>query len=82
MPSSRCCQESSSYPPKEEKKGEERSAKASQRTPQADGGQEQLQLLICKEKEELLVSVFGGTLEFQRKLHPVYPLIKGNHSGC
>lgn len=73
---------SSSCPPKEEKRGEERSAEASQRTPQADGGQEHLQLLICKEKEELLASFFGGTLAFQRKLHPVYTLIKQNHSGC
>lgn len=82
MPSSRCCQESSSYPPKEEKKGEERSAEASQRTPQADREQEHLQLLICKEKEELPVSFFGGTLEFRRKLHSVYTLIKRNHRGC
>lgn len=88
MPSSWCCQGSSSYPPKQEKKGEERSAEASQWTPptptphpQTGGGQEHLQLLICKEKEEL-VSFFGGTLEFQRKLHPVHTPIKGKHGGC
>lgn len=68
-------------PERGEKKVEERCAEASQRTLPKLTGQEHLQVLICKEKEEL-VSLFGGTLEFQRKLRPVYTPIKGNHGGC
>lgn len=70
MPSSRCCQESSSFPLKEERKGEQRSAEAVPADAQADGRQGDLQLLICKEKKEVLVSssvktaFFGLTLVF------------------